>query len=326
LTRRRSSGLPSASADIAAHFVEEPSRSCGGRSVSEIVPETDRLRLPRRAVTIRVTVVIPVKNEERNLPRCLAALSRFAEVIVVDSGSTDGTQDIACQGGARLVEFRWNGRYPKKRNWVLINYRLENDWVLFLDADEFVDDQFCNEVAAAIASGQHNGYWLNYTNYFLGRRLKYGVPQRKLALFRVGSGLYERIDEDRWTTLDMEVHEHPIVNGSVGEIQTPIEHNDFRGIEKFIDRHRDYARWEARRILLFKRLGGFDGVHLTPRQRFKYRNLMSWWYPWFYFLYAYAVKLGVLDGTAGFQYAFYKSWYFLTIRLMAREFCNTGDV
>jgi glycosyltransferase involved in cell wall biosynthesis len=297
-----------------------------GVSVIDTAPETGDPEVTRAADDVAVTVVVPVKNEEGNLPRCLAALSRFAEVIVVDSGSTDRTQEITRQAGATLVEFRWDGRYPKKRNWVLINHRLANEWVLFLDADEFVDDQFCNEVAAAIASGQHNGYWLNYSNYFLGRRLKYGVPQRKLALFRVGSGLYERVDEDHWTTLDMEVHEHPIVNGSVGEIQAPIEHNDFRGIEKFLDRHRDYARWESRRILLFKRLGGPRGVHLTPRQRFKYRNLTSWWYPWFYFLYAYAVKLGVLDGTAGFQYAFYKSWYFLTIRLMARELCNTGDV
>jgi len=280
----------------------------------------------RTAGDVPVTVVVPVKNEERNLPRCLAVLSRFAEVIVVDSGSTDRTQEIARQAGARLVEFRWDGRYPKKRNWVIINHRLANEWVLFLDADEFVDNQFCNEVAAAIASHRHNGYWLNYTNYFLGRRLKYGVLQRKLALFRVGSGLYERIDEDHWSTLDMEVHEHPIVNGSVGEIRAPMEHNDFRGIEKFIDRHRDYARWEARRILLFERLGGPDGVHLTARQRFKYGNLTSWWYPWFYFLYAYVAKLGVFDGAAGFQYAFYKSWYFLTIRLMARELRNTGDV
>ena len=111
---------------------------------------------------IPVSVVIPVRNEERNLPRCLAALARFAEAIVVDSGSTDATREIALRAGARLIEFRWDGRYPKKRNWVLTSQRLDNEWVLFIDADEVVDDRFCDEVAKAIASDRHSGYWLNY--------------------------------------------------------------------------------------------------------------------------------------------------------------------
>jgi glycosyltransferase involved in cell wall biosynthesis len=267
---------------------------------------------------IPVTVAVPVKNEERNLGRCLSALSRFTEVIVVDSGSTDRTLEIAREAGAKVVEFHWNGRYPKKRNWVLLNQTLANPWVLFLDADELVDDRFCDEVAAA-ATGRHNGYCLNYTNYFLGRRLKHGVPQRKLALFKVGAGLYERIEEDSWSGLDMEVHEHPVVEGTVGEIRAPVEHNDFRGLDKFLDRHRDYALWEARRFLLLERQSSVGSPALSPRQRFKYRHIARWWYPWFYFLYAYVVRLGFLDGAAGFHYAFYKAWYFLTTRLMIRE-------
>ena len=207
-----------------------------------------------------------------------------------------------------------------------MNQKLANEWVLFLDADEFVNDRFCDEVAAAVASHRHNGYWLNYTNFFLGRRLKHGVPQRKLALFREGKGRYERIDEDHWSVLDMEVHEHPIVEGSIGEIRAPIEHNDFRGIEKFVGRHLDYARWEARRFLMLERQGDAEG--LTQRQRFKYRHLSSRWYPWFYFLYAFVARLGFLDGSAGFQYAFYKTWYFLTIRLMIQELgrSDTSDL
>jgi hypothetical protein len=203
---------------------------------------------------------------------------------------------------------------------VLLNQALANEWVLFLDADEFVDARFCDEVAAAIASGRHSGYWLNYTNCFLGRRLRHGVPQRKLALFKVGAGLYERIEEDSWSGLDMEVHEHPVLEGTVGEIRSQIEHNDFRGLDKFLDRHRDYAQWEARRFLQLERQSGIDNQTLTPRQRFKYRHLARWWYPWFYFLHTYVVRLGFLDGIAGFHYAFYKAWYFLSIRLMIREF------
>lgn len=286
-------------------------------------------RLPAEPVArfgqIPVTVVVPVKNEEANLPRCLPRLGRFAEVVVVDSGSTDRTPEIARDLGATLLHFTWNGRYPKKRNWVLLNHPIRTEWVLFLDADELVDDRFCDEVAAAVAAGRHAGYWLSYTNHFLGRRLRHGVPQRKLALFRVGSGLYERIEEQSWSGLDMEIHEHPVLDGSIGSISAPIEHNDFRGIGKFVERHRDYAAWEARRLLLLRRCQTDAAAALTPRQRFKYANLDRWWYPWFYFVYTYVVRAGFLDGSRGFYYALYKTWYFLTIKLMLDELRAGGQ-
>lgn len=270
------------------------------------------------AKDLPVTVVVPVKNEEANLGRCLARLGRFSEVIVVDSSSTDRTPQIAREHEARYVNFEWDGRFPKKRNWLLINHKLANDWVLFLDADEFVDDAFCDALQAALGQGGHAGYWLNYSNWFLGRRLDHGVPQRKLALFRIGAGLYERIDEDQWSRLDMEIHEHPIIEGTIGDIPARIDHHDDRGVAKFVDRHRDYALWEAKRVALLK---GDEAAwtRLTPRQRFKYRHLSAWWYPWFYFAVQYFAKLGFLDGGAGFHYAFYKAWYFSTIRLLLLE-------
>lgn len=268
---------------------------------------------------IPISVVVPVKNEEANLTRCLLRLERFSEVIVVDSASTDRTPEIARQHGATLVDFEWNGKFPKKRNWLLLNYQLANEWVLFVDADELVDDAFAIAAERAVQSGECAGFWLNYTNYFLGRPLKHGVAQRKLALFRVGSGLYERIEEDSWCGLDMEIHEHPIIDGPVGEIAERIDHNDDRGIVKFIDRHKDYAIWEARRVRLLEAGGAEAWVKLTSRQRFKYRHVAKWWYPWFFFFYSYVVKAGFLDGRAGFAYAFYKTWYFLTVGLILRE-------
>jgi glycosyltransferase involved in cell wall biosynthesis len=263
--------------------------------------------------------VVPVKNEEVNLPRCLARLRNFAEVIVVDSSSTDRTPLIAREFGATYVNFEWGGQYPKKRNWLLINHQLQNDWVLFLDADELVDDAFCAAADTAIRSGRHAGYWLNYTNYFLGKPLRHGIPQRKLALFRVGVGLYERIEEESWSRLDMEIHEHPIIEGPLGEITERIEHNDDRGIAKFVDRHREYALWEAKRFGLIRTEGADARLKLTGRQRFKYRHLDKWWYPWFYFFGQYFGKLGFLDGAAGFYYAFYKAWYFSMISVLISE-------
>lgn len=273
---------------------------------------------------IPVSVVVPVRNEEAMLGACLDRLKRFSEVVVVDSGSRDRTRDIALESGARVIDFQWNGKFPKKRNWVLMNHELANAWVLFLDADEFVTDAFCDAIARAVQQEGFEGYWLNYTNYFLGRRLRHGVAQRKLAFFKVGAGFYERIDEDRWSTLDMEVHEHPIVQGAVGEIEVRIDHRDDRGVLRFIDRHRDYAQWEARRAAVLEPQLRDKASSLTKRQRFKYGNLRRWWFPYFYFCTQYFLKLGMLDGHAGLQYALYKFWYFSTVRLLMREMPASG--
>ena len=269
--------------------------------------------------SLPVTVIIPVKNEERNLPGCLRRLKRFEKILVVDSSSSDRTGEIAINHGAELVQFCWTGTYPKKRNWMLLNYKFTTDWVLFLDADEFVNEEFCNELATALCNTENVGYWLNYTNYFLGCELRHGVPQRKLALIRVGAGLYERIDEHRWSSLDMEVHEHPVLDGSTGEIIQRIDHRDFRPLDNFLLRHVDYAKWEASRHQALHAAGLEQAAHLTKRQRFKYRHLARWWYPWFYFVFAYVARRGFLDGRSGFLYAFYKLWYFETVRTLI---CN----
>ena len=265
-----------------------------------------------------MTVAIPVKNEEASLAACLERLGRFAEVVVIDSGSSDGTRAIAEGFGARVIEFAWNGTYPKKRNWFLLNAPPGQPWVLFLDADEFVDEPFCDALAQAVTEPDIDGYWISYTNYFQGRPLKHGLAQRKLALFRVGKALYERIEEDSWSRLDMEIHEHPIVEGRVGEIAVPIDHRDDRGVARFLEKHVDYARWEARRYAALQ-ADAAASAHFTGRQRFKYRHLAKWWYPAFYFLFTYVAKLGFLDGGPGFHYAAYKAWYFRTIRLLIRE-------
>lgn len=272
---------------------------------------------PQRA-DLPVTVAIPVRNEEASLPACLERLSRFAEIVVIDSASTDRTREIANNFGARIIDFKWDGKYPKKRNWFLLNAPPTQPWVLFLDADEFIDDAFCDAVARALSQDDRDGYWITYTNHFLGRPLRYGLAQRKLALFRTGRALYERIDEDSWSSLDMEIHEHPILKGTVGEIDAPIDHRDDRGLARFLDKHVDYARWEARRYT-YLRGTPQAARHFTFRQRFKYHHLAAWWYPAFYFLFTYIAKRGFLDGAAGFHYAVYKAWYFHTIRLLIQE-------
>ena len=133
---------------------------------------------------IPISVIVPVKNEEINLPKCLEKLSDFSEIIVVDSNSTDRTPEIANEFGCRLINFNWNGKFPKKRNWTLDNVSIQNDWVLFLDADEFLTDSFISEVSEKILKTTHNGFWINYNNYFLEKEQKFGLKMRKLPMFK----------------------------------------------------------------------------------------------------------------------------------------------
>ncbi len=293
-----------------------------------------------------VTVVIAVKNEERNLPRCLECLSRFIKIVVVDSGSTDQTQAIAEKFGCEFIPFKWNGRYPKKRNWYLLNHRVQTPWVFFLDADEYVTDAFVNELERAIVHTAHVGFRVNYTNYFLGQELKHGVPQLKLPLLKVGAGLYERIDEDAWSSLDMEVHEHPVLQGSIGELKSKIDHNDFKGLHSYIAKHNEYSSWEARRYMKLRSAdtGGLEsntqntnratnspgnnpntcGEHFTAIQRRKYNNLTRWWLAPAYFFYTFIFKLGFLDGRAGYAFARMKMIYFWQMRLKILELMSAN--
>jgi len=268
---------------------------------------------------IPVTVVIPVKDDLTALGRCLQPLARIASVVVVDSGSKDGSAEIAQRWGAEVIQFRWNGGFPKKRNWILQNYQFRTKWVMFVDADELLTPSFICELGKAINSVNHVGYWVNYENYFQGRLLRFGVTQRKLTLFRVGSGYYERIEDPGWSDLDMEVHEHPILNGSVGSLRSRVRHEDHSSLQKFIERHNKYSTWEARRYLALSAGSQTIGVHRTLRQRVKYALLRSAWLSVLYFLYSYFIRGGILDGSAGFSYAIYKAVYFFDISQKIRE-------
>jgi glycosyltransferase involved in cell wall biosynthesis len=262
--------------------------------------------------SLPISVVIPVRNEEANLGRCLDALgSEFAEVLVVDSHSIDTTREIAANHGVRVVPFAWNGTFPKKRNWVLRNVPLACDWVLFLDADEEITPQFVAELGQVIPNTACVGFWLSYRNAFMDRWLRFGDRFSKLALFRRDAGEYERIDDQGWSDLDMEVHEHPVLAGPVGRIRSPILHRDFKGLEAYRRRHEAYALWEAHRSLALRRDGW---SRLTGRQRLKYRLVNTPLLGPAYFVASYVLKLGFLDGRAGFWFAWHKMCYFLLIR------------
>ena len=243
-----------------------------------------------------LTIVIPVKNEEKNLSGCLENIKAFENVVIVDSGSTDRTVEIAREFGREVVQFRWNGQFPKKRNWVLRNYGFKTPWVMFLDADERLTESFCEELEQVLPTTKCNAFICFYDNWFMGRMLRHGDAMRKTAILRLGTGEYEKIDEHGWSNLDMEIHEHLQVEGEIGIIKTRLEHHDKRSLENYYAKHEEYFS------------------KLTNRQRTKYNLIKKWWFGFAYFCVCYFLKRGFLDGKAGYVFARGKWRYFRKIR------------
>ena len=266
-----------------------------------------------------VSVCVPVRNEERNLRLCLASLTSFSEVVVVDSRSSDATVSIAEQEKARVLKFDWNGRFPKKRNWVLRNYEFRNPWILFLDADERATPAFASELRDLLPNTSHDGFWISFNNHFMGATLRHGDTFRKLALFRIGAGEYEKLPEEFWSDLDMEVHEHPVLRGTIGEIRASLEHHDGKSLKSYIRRHKEYSSWEANRYLWLQNADQKSWEALNKRQRFKYRHLNRFWLSYSYFFLQFILKRGFLDGQAGLRFALLKLQYFQDIRSKIRN-------
>lgn len=270
------------------------------------------------ALSELLTVVVPTKNEERNVALCLRSIPGGVAAHIVDSESTDRTRDLAEESGATVTVFNWNGRFPKKRNWFLDQGKIRTPWVLFLDADERLTPEFVQELEATLPDTDKVGFWIRYADRFMGQPLSHGIPMRKLALFRPDAGRYERIDDERWTHLDMEVHEHPVLDGELGEIRSKILHYDENPLEKWIARHNDYSTWEARRIVS----EGAKGR--TLRQRIKYRTVQSRLFPFAYFAAQYVAYGGFLDGAAGWKFATAKALYFEAVRQKVSELKRRG--
>jgi hypothetical protein len=225
-------------------------------------------------------------------------------------------QHLKSQNKTEYQNFIWDGTFPKKRNWALRNLQIKNAWVLFLDADEYVTESFKAELNEKIEDEGVNGYWITYRNYFMGKELKFGDPMKKLALFRIGYGEYEKIDEDLWSHLDMEVHEHPVIEGQTGRIKEPVIHNDYKDLEHYINKHNAYSTWEAKRFLQLKE-SGFQ--ELNNRQKIKYMLMGAGLLPIVYFLGSYIGRLGFLDGKTGYYLARYKANYFFQIQTKIKE-------
>lgn len=228
-----------------------------------------------------LSVVLVTLNEAANLPRTLSSVRFASEVIVLDSGSTDATAEIARQMGARLFEEPWKG-FARQKNAAIA--RATGDWVLSLDADEEVSPALAGEMEALL-SGQPacSAYRIPRLNHFLGRPLRHGGywPDPKLRLFRRGAAQFK----------DRPVHETMEVTGAaaVGQLKGHLIHHCYPTLEEYIEHMNRYSTM---------------GAQVLAQQGRVSRSLPAFWWnaianPAATFVYNYFFRLGFLDGREG---------------------------
>ena len=285
---------------------------------------------------MNLSVVIITVNEEANISRTLASVKPLVadgkgEIIVVDSGSTDRTVEIAKSFGAKVFVEEWKG-YAAQKNSAID--KAKGDWILSLDADEELSSNLAAEITAALndqslrennqgvadcatdrlqailqvqrdagipLSGFTFGYWLRRNNFFLGRSIKHGGfwPDPKMRLFRRGAGRFE----------DRSVHEDVRLEGPEGTLDNALIHHSYPTLSDYIDHMNRYSSL------------GAEMVAAKGRVRFSFVNIVL--RPMFSFTYNYFFRLGFLDGREGLllhlYHGVYVSWKYAKAWELSRK-------
>ncbi len=269
---------------------------------------------------VPVSILIPVRNEAANLPRCLGSVTWADEIWVVDSQSTDDSVGIATARGAQVAQFHFNGTWPKKKNWALAKLPFKHEWVFILDADEVLPPEAAEEIRSVVtdSSTEIAGYWINRRFWFMGQWLRHAYyPNWNLRLFRHRLGRYEQLTATDTASGDNEVHEHVIVQGQTARLRCELDHYAFPSVEVFVEKHNRYSNWEARVAVANS---GFDGGPSIQSQTVNWRRRLKRWSqrlpgrPLLRFLYVYGWQRGFLDGRAGYYFARLHGFYeFLSV-------------
>ena len=236
-----------------------------------------------------LSVAIVTLNEEANLGRTLASVKWADEIVVVDSGSTDRTCEIAGEYGVRVVVEPWRGYVAQKQYAIDL---CTKDWVLLLDADEEVSPGLAQEIRAAIADpNAAAGYKLPRKNLFLGRWMRHGgfYPDPKLRLFRRGAGFVTGHDPHDRCELK------PDVLQWTRQFHNPIVHYTYPNLALYLNHMNRYSSLGAE-LALAKGHRDFSIANIVLR-------------PLGTFTYNYFFRLGFLDGREGLLLHLYHSVY-----------------
>jgi glycosyltransferase involved in cell wall biosynthesis len=226
--------------------------------------------------TVRLSLAVITRNEEKRLADCLRSVPFADEIVVVDSESTDRTRELAAELGAKVSVHPF-ADFASQKNLAI--ERAGGEWVLLLDADERLSAPLQQEIKEAVVrAGGPDGYFLRRHNHLFGGFMRFGAngDDWQLRLLRRGRGRFEGI-----------VHERIALRGEAGRLKSPLLHYSSQSTGEYMAKFRQYSALEAER--LWK-----EGKRPTPYQ--------LWLKPMLEFVYFYFIKLGFLDGFRGLKY------------------------
>lgn len=258
----------------------------------------------------KLSFLIPIFNEEKLLPRVLASARRLdCDIFILDSGSTDRSIEIAKSFGCHIHQGKW-GSFSEKMNWGLSNLLFSTPWVMRLDADEYLTDEFVKKIDTILSTTSEgvNGIYVRRRIVFMGRWIRHGgmYPFEHLRITRVGHAQYESRLMD----------EHVNIDGSTLSIPIDICDEESKGLASWSRKHIGYAETEC--FIRYKSITNertWASLTGTARaRRFMkeelYARLPLFFRPFAYWGYRYWIKLGFIDGLPGFIYHFLHAfWY-----------------
>ena len=277
-----------------------------------------------------MTAVVLAKNEEANIGNCLNSIKGLVErIIVVDSGSTDRTAEIARSFGAEVYYHDWV-HYAEQFNWALDNIGIRSKWIYRIDADEIVTPELASEIEDTCRlhdSDDVNAFIMRFKICFMGKFLRHGgvYPFFNITIFRNGYGRYE----------DRAMGEHIVISeGRAVTLKNDCLHYDFKTLDAWLEKHIKYASREVLDYYAVRNKEGelaalYDEAEKTKKLRDGlYYKLPKFMRAKLYYWYRYYFKLGFLDGTPGKIYAFLQAyWYRFLVdaKIFERENNRNSD-
>lgn len=270
-----------------------------------------------------ISVLILTKNEEVNLPACLASFTGAEDIIVLDSGSTDATVAIAEAAGARVFHRPFDD-WASHQNWAVTNLPFRHPWVYYSDADERMNEELWAELIAAASDSENPcaAYRLRFRNMFLGRWI------RRASMYPVWVLRFFRPDRTRWERV---VNPVAVVDGQVGYLNGQFDHHSFnKGFTEWVAKHNGYATGEAMELIRLRSTSPawselWARDHSRRRQALKRLAYRMPFRPMAVFFYLYFLRLGILDGRPGLHYCLLRSYYEYLINLKVIEADRRAD-
>ena len=246
----------------------------------------------------KLLIIVLVKNEERHLPRFFKKLSGLNdfELLVNDNGSTDNSKSICQKNNAVVIEKEWLGNQAAQFNWILDNYNIKSEWILRLDADEYLLPDLINEINEIIANpNSFNAFYLKRRHYVSGRWIKHGMyPTNIVRLFKNGFARYDS---------SMLMDEHLKVTGSVSTLQNDFIDESLLSHQEWWDKHVNYAKREANMLI------NSDKSQFKKNRKLYYKTPV-FVRPFIFFVIIYVFKGGFFNGKIGFRWFLYQVLFY----------------